>query len=1088
VARNNLPVAPYRVDGFFTVRTPLLPFTEYERWTAALKAPQALSAGDELESALREDKERLREALRELLRRPEIREALFLASPSLDQSVAEWLQNAESERGRGAELAIVRYLQRMVHRCTPFGLFAGLSMARFDAHTRLALEPLQANRRWTRFDRGCMSRLVNSLEQSTALRKCMTLRPNSSLYRTGGRMRYTEFSVDENGSRSYKLIAVEESPHLLATLDRARTGTTLAKLARALTEDGDVEFEEAEEFVLELIDAQILTLDLEPRITGPDPIDELVELLDSCSETSGVARTIRTTCAQMRDLDRYGIGHDPQVYRAMAKSLEALPISVDLSKLWQVDMFKPTGRFALGQEVAQVIEDCTAILRRITPVRPEDSLATFRDAFRRRYGDKWLPLMEVLDPESGIGFAAGATSAAADAALLGGFAIGQGLESTDSGWTPREIFLFRRLQTLLSSGQREWKLSDDDLRALDEGVSSRAIPDSAAIVLMLAADSEDAIERGEYRLVFDGCFGPPGVRMLGRFCYGDAELDERTQAHLRAEESYRPDAIFAELVHLPQGRSANVLVRPVLRSHEIAFLGRSGADANQQIALSDLLVSVIDDRVLLYSRAHGKEVIPRLTSALGFAATLGVSQFFGALAGQHMQNWLGWSWGKIDKEPFLPRVSYGRIVLSRASWTVEAADFKAILQSAGAERFRRTQAWRLARALPRFCQFAENDNELLVDLDNVLSIDTFCDLVKRRPWFRLEECIPAADELPVRGPEGRYAHEIIVPLLRTRDPQEALPRAVTFRPLDDAGIAENLAPGSEWLFLKLYGGEGTADSVLTEAIAPAIAELRARGTIDAWFFLRYSDPDPHLRVRLRGNRARLCGDALPELHDRLKSMLGGRLWRIELGTYQREIDRYGGPSNILHAERLFELDSEAVLQILHACQGDQGATYRWQLALSGTDRWLRDFGFDLPARHKFARDARDGYQKEMRAQGKATQGWLADRFRKERKSIEPLIQPNHRSVIPALAAGLASLDHRSQVSVPTMNEMRRIHARGGLTRSLERVAHSVIHMHCNRVLRSAQRTQEFVIYEFLARLYDSELARLRTRVSDGSDC
>jgi len=69
-----------------------------------------------------------------------------------------------------------------------------------------------------------------------------------------------------------------------------------------------------------------------------------------------------------------------------------------------------------------------------------------------------------------------------------------------------------------------------------------------------------------------------------------------------------------------------------------------------------------------------------------------------------------------------------------------------------------------------------------------------------------------------------------------------------------------------------------------------------------------------------------------------------------------------------------------------------------------------------------------------------------------------------------------------------MNEMRRIHARGGLTRSLERVAHSVIHMHCNRVLRSAQRTQEFVIYEFLARLYDSELARLRTRVSDGSDC
>jgi len=32
-------------------------------------------------------------------------------------------------------------------------------------------------------------------------------------------------------------------------------------------------------------------------------------------------------------------------------------------------------------------------------------------------------------------------------------------------------------------------------------------------------------------------------------------------------------------------------------------------------------------------------------------------------------------------------------------------------------------------------------------------------------------------------------------------------------------------------------------------------------------------------------------------------------------------------------------------------------------------------------------------------------------------------------------------------------------------------------MFLNRVLRSSQRLQEMVIYEFLARLYDSELAR-----------
>jgi lantibiotic biosynthesis protein len=34
-----------------------------------------------------------------------------------------------------------------------------------------------------------------------------------------------------------------------------------------------------------------------------------------------------------------------------------------------------------------------------------------------------------------------------------------------------------------------------------------------------------------------------------------------------------------------------------------------------------------------------------------------------------------------------------------------------------------------------------------------------------------------------------------------------------------------------------------------------------------------------------------------------------------------------------------------------------------------------------------------------------------------------------------------------------------------------------IHMHANRLLRSAHRKQEFVIYDLLTRLYESQLKR-----------
>jgi hypothetical protein len=48
---------------------------------------------------------------------------------------------------------------------------------------------------------------------------------------------------------------------------------------------------------------------------------------------------------------------------------------------------------------------------------------------------------------------------------------------------------------------------------------------------------------------------------------------------------------------------------------------------------------------------------------------------------------------------------------------------------------------------------------------------------------------------------------------------------------------------------------------------------------------------------------------------------------------------------------------------------------------------------------------------------------------------------------------------------------------GRLARPLADLAASFLHMHANRLLRSAQRAQELVLYDFLARLYESRAAR-----------
>ena len=1061
----------------------MLPFTDYLRWAENLRAPAVIDDGTEaLATALKQDKDRLRSSLRELIRRAEIREALYLASPTLDEGIEHWLQNPESERGRGVELVLVRYFQRMAHRCTPFGLFASHSFGRFRAESRLAIGAMQHDLRSTRFDHSYLDKIVGYYAKSAALRGTLVYRPNDSLYQAAGRLRYTEYVIGENGYRLYRLVAVTETPHLLATLEQARCGAGIGQLARELVEAEGVTLEEAEAFVHDLVDSQLLIPDFGPTLTGSDSIGELTGQLNASPDTSVAGGLLHDAVGRLRDIDRAGIGQSPERYREIGRNLESLPVPVDLSKLVQVDMFRPATDFHVGRNVVEEIEYCTGLLRRITPPAKHDSLEGFRDAFRTRYEGRWVPLMEVLDPETGIGFPIGGGSPADDAPLLKDFILDSPGKNKDSGWSSRDVLLLRRLQEILSQGSREWRLDENDIKALDEGVRSSAIPDSAAVVTTLIAPSEQAVGRGDFQLLLrGGCYGPPGARLFGRFCNGDTELHEHVKEHMRAEERYRPDALFAELVHLPQGRSGNVLLRPVLRGHEIAFLGRSGIDADHQIRVADLLVAVIDNRVVLYSKRHGKEVIPTLTSALSLSMTLGFSRFVGALLEQHTQKWLGWDWGKLEHERFLPRVTCGRMILARAQWAADARELKPLLESGDAERFRRVQAWRKERGLPRFSLLVDVDNELLVDLDNVLSIETFCDLARKRRSIVLAENLPDEDRLAVHGPEGRYTNELVIPLLRVRDPAEPPRVPIRYRGEDACCVAETLAPGSEWSFFKLYGGRGTADRILAEVIAPVIAELKGRGVIRGWFFIRYGDPDPHLRVRLLGDPGRLCAEGIPEMHRRLNPLLqNGSLWRVELCTYQREVDRYGGLHNIERAERLFELDSEAALAIVQQYPGDSGASFRWQLALAGADRWLRDFGLDLAARHQLARKVRDSYLSEMLVDGKAMQGWFSDRFRKERKAVEQLVCVGLTPDGGPVGYGLTVLAHRSQQSAPLIAEVHALSVQGVLSVSINDLLSSLIHMYVNRVLRSEQRTQELVIYDFLVRLYASEIARHKT--------
>ena len=1061
------PPPEYAMSGF-VLRSPLLPATTLVETVTPLG-----STFDESELAALCNV--IREQIRTLIALPEVAEALFVASPTLTDSLPAWLRDPSSDKGKRVERTLMSYLARMTTRCTPFGLFAGCSVGRMDAETRLRLDDRSACRRHSRLDMDYLFSLTETINRDVALRRFLLYRPNNTMVRLGGRIRYVEPRVAAN-FRRYHWVAVPVTPYLEIVLDRCRLGATIDALTQSLIEsDAEITPAEALEYLHELIDSHVIVSSLQPPVTGPEATGDVAQQLRELGQ-DGMATILETARLSLDRLDAAGLGHPASEYVVLAEGLKALPAPVELSRLVQVDMIKP-GDIVLGPNVRAEIERCAGFVARFAT--PADSLTAFRSAFDARYGTAAVPLLQALDPETGISLEE--LTDVANVPLLAGLPFARGGRNEEGGsWRTRHSVLLRKLQPIWQEGSLELTLEESDLESLYARRDLAPSVDAFSISFTLLADSAAAVDTGDFELLLIGSFGPSGARTLGRFGDMEPSIDAIVREHLRAEEALGDDdVVFAEVVHLPQGRLGNVIRRPVLRDYEMVYMGRSGAPLERQIPLSDVLVTVRGNSIRLWSARLGKRIVPRLTNAHNFtqAGTLPPYRFLCLLQAEGSRVAFSWDWGPLSAAPFLPRVRSGRIILSRAQWNVTPAEIAKFSELESAERFRAARQWTGARRLPRFVFFVQSDNELLVDFENPLSVDMFVKLAANRPRVKLAEVPALPGNLCLRSGDGAFTNEIHIPITRKR--AAVAPALDVSAGAGGADIGRTFAPGSEWLYLKIYAPGSEIDRIIADVVRPLAAEAIASGMADRWFFIRYNDPDHHLRLRFRGKPESVYGCLLPRLQRSLETALaGGIVYRLQLDTYQREIERYGGPEGMDLAEQIFQVDSEAVAELLSLLEGDEGAEARWQLALLGADRFIDDFGFNAAEKRAIIARRRKEYGAEFNADAAPMKHSLGDRYRQSRKALAA-IWDLARGEDSELAPGLEIWNARSARLAPLAAALRAAEARRALSCPVSTLIDSYLHMSVNRLARGAGREHELVIFDFLNRHYASLDARAR---------
>lgn len=1087
-------------------RTPMLPFRVFAEWAKGIEIPDIDADEQTWADAVDTGCKQARARLRELLAQAHIRDALFVASPGLETEVQVWMERPNTDRGRRIEWALTRYLARMAGRATPFGLFSGISVGTLDRRTRLETAPRTQYERHTRLDNDYLFALSEHLTQQPDIRDQLVFWPNDSLFESGDRLRYVEARLQDK-RRSHQLVTVEYSEYVAASLKRAQAGATPRALALALVhDDPEIELDEARAFIDELIDSQLLVSRLTPAVTGAEPIHGIIgELRDCADKGVASARTaadcLASVTRELDALDRDGLGASPVRYRALAAQLESLSVPVDLARLFQVDMVKPAPEAVLSARDVRDITRGVDALHRLGLAAAKDTMRSFREAFRQRYEGREVPLLEALDEDSGVGFMPVDPIVAEPSPLLQGLVFPPQPPADESKWLPAHSMLARKLQKCHTPADGALEITTTDLDALPSPASTSAsraeskqlsLPDAFAVMAVLAQEAGERTDERAHPIHIMFASGPSGARLAGRFCHASPDVEQAVRDHLRAEEALRPDAVFAEIVHLPEGRVGNIMCRPVLRAYEIPYLGVSGASVDKRIPLDDLMISVTQERVVLRSRRLGREVIPRLSTAHNIALGTSIYRFLGYVQNDNITP-ARWSWGPFGHLPYLPRVTHGRLVFARAQWRLDKSELGTLAKAAKVAKgqgalartrvFRQLQRLRRERQLPRLVVLIDGDNELPVDLDNPLSCDSFAQMVKGRSHAMVCEQFPDTSALSTHGPEGKFVSQIVLSFVRDQKP-----RSIPQRRRPD-GIQRTFMPGSEWLYAKLYTGVGHSDRILTDTVAPLVGQLGQQGAYDGWFFIRYSDPEPHIRLRFRGERQRLAAEVLPALERATAELVDqGAIWRMQLDTYHRELERYGGAAGMALSEQLFAIDSDAVLAMMPYISGDDGADLRWQMAVYGVDRLLDDFGLDMPARFALMRQLRDGFGAEFRADASFYKQ-IGVPFRERRRALIALMT---RDFEDALAEEVIELDDDEEWEDPSEQHLlacvRALRARSQRIRPLaaqlrERVDERVqphsgliasyIHMYLNRLFRWAHRAQELVTYDYLRRVYAS---------------
>lgn len=1022
--------ALYRPLDFYMVRTPILPIQIFDQLTTPA--------------------EQVNQTLLKFSQNNAIREAIAVASLSLADSLSQLTRDDHPRKKEQVRRSFLHYLVRMSTRPTPFGLFSGVAYGEWGERTVLEIGPHTAHHKRSRPDMEWLLQVLRDLERDPRVLHQLHVQTNSLHYTVGSRIklpyvtRYGQRDTRDKQNTFSQEISIRATPVVQMTLAVAERPIPFRDLLEKIHQAyPDTPREKISRFLEQLFEQEVLISDLRPPLTNPAPLRYILDRLDALEGIDEIKFALQSIAGQLADYDALPLGQGESRYREIVNTMKEV---ADVKSPVQIDLALQTKQVQLPHSIGEEAAKAAEILWRLSPARTGyPHLAGYRTEFLERYGSyREVPLLELLDEDYGLGAPPTYEFPASRRSFTP-------LRSEQQ--TRRDTLLMEWTTQALLTGEIEVELTEERVRLLEEDTAdTRQAPASLDLTFSIAAASAEALDRGDYRLIIGPNGGAHGAgKTFGRLAdlLPDPCKEKLEQIH-EHEQLLSPHAVFAEVAYLPiHARAANISLTANHRPYEIALGTTSSKEETATLPLSDLRVGLHGDAFYLRSHKLNRIVIPVTGHMLNTLNSPNLYRFLRELEAENVRVWTLVQWGSLEHASFRPRLRYGRTILAPAAWRLN----KWQDENDSNEHFRqKLSEWRQRWRVPQYVWIAEGDRRLLMDLEHPMHVEDLC-----REYNKLQvgsgilftELAMDLNEAVVRGEEGWLLNEVVVPFVK----QVADYRAVAVAPVGPTiPAAERVhLPGSEWLFLKLYGPRGREEELIGWHLREFCARAEQEGIARESFFMRYADPDHHVRLRFHAAPTEISNRLFPWVSEWARQMQAeGLLTRLVIDTYDPEIERYGGPGLIALAERAFSADSRVVAEWLARHRMGQMSMELTMLGVISIVDMAEQFGLSLVDQLRWF-DTRVSPKKYVHE------------FRQDRRQYLRLIDPDaqHEGLRSHADGGWIrhTLLQRQDAFRSYAAEIRKLEQQGDASQSMDSILASMVHLHLNRLL-GTDRPQE----------------------------